>query len=455
METTKEVLTKVYAYVKAYRMIEQHDRVIVGVSGGADSVCLLFVLKELQKRIKFSVVVVHVNHCLRGAEAMHDEQYVKNLCQQLDIPCETYSYDVELIAKKRKQSTEEAGRILRQEAFQDAKRTLHGTKIATAHHMNDNAETLLMNLARGTGLKGLGGIQPVRGVVIRPLLCLERGEIESYLQEQGISYCTDSTNAGNDYTRNRIRNQILPLIEEHINAQAILHMNDTMVQMRELQAYIENQLQALSKQCVKEEEDGQIIFLDAYRNMPPVFQSRMIHKCLVEVTGVEQDLTQRHIRQIQELMSKQVGKSVDLPHCIRAKRIYVGVKIQKQKGMKERLLDRDGMPRVTYRILDDITHQLIPEKTYTKWFDYDIIKNDLEVRTRKPGDYITIDSNGNTQKLKSYFINKKIPSELRDQIYLIADGNHILWIIGYRMSSYYQVSEKTQRVLEIQIDGGK
>ena len=170
---------KIEQYVSKWDMLKKEDKVITGVSGGADSICLLFVLLELQKKIPFELVVVHVNHGLRGEDADGDEAYVKELCKEHGIVCEIYSENVELIAKNRKQSTEEAGRYVRREAFQKAMQTHGGTKIALAHHKNDSVETFFMNLARGTGLKGLGGIRPVVGEYIRPLLCLERKEIET------------------------------------------------------------------------------------------------------------------------------------------------------------------------------------------------------------------------------------------------------------------------------------
>ena len=200
------MLTKVKNYAEKYQMFSSEDCIIAGISGGADSVCLLLVLLELQKEIGFGIVAVHVNHGLRGAEADADEAFVKQLCKEYGIPLETYCADVAMIANERKQSTEEAGREVRRECFEQARVKYSGTKIALAHHQNDNAETFLFRLARGTGLKGLGGMIPVKEQFVRPLLCLSRGEIEEYLQEHDISYCTDASNESDEYARNRIRN---------------------------------------------------------------------------------------------------------------------------------------------------------------------------------------------------------------------------------------------------------
>ena len=219
------MLEKIRRYMEKWHMLEKGDKVIVGVSGGADSICLLFVLIQLQKELPFELACVHVNHQLREADADADETYVKTFCERYRIPCEIYREDVALIAKKRKQSLEEAGREVRREAFVKTLKRYGGTKIALAHHQNDNAETFLMNVARGAGLKGLGGIRPVNGNVIRPLLAVERGEVEKYLEEEGIVFCVDETNKSDAYMRNRIRNHILPYFEEQVNKRIVTHIN--------------------------------------------------------------------------------------------------------------------------------------------------------------------------------------------------------------------------------------
>lgn len=460
------MIDKVLAYIEKWQMIAKQDKIVIGISGGADSVCLLLVLLELRKALEFSIVAVHVNHKLRGMAAEADEKYVEKLCAHNDVLLERYHYDVNLIAKDKKVSTEEAGRIVRREAFNKAKEKYQGTKIAMAHHKNDNVETLLMNLARGTSLKGLGGILPVRGDIIRPLLCVERKEIELFLKNKGIDYCTDESNEQDDYTRNRVRNHILPYFENEINVQTVTHMNNTIEQMQELQRYMEDQLNDWMLICVKIQKDNIIIDKKAFVKVPKVLKGMMVLKCMEHITGREKDITQTHIEQILELFEKQVGKQLLLPYKLQVRRVYEGVVFAIEKGKKE-VLDQvvvmkvpgittlgDAATSIKSRIFEKHDEESIPQKTHTKWFDYDIIKNNLEIRTRRTGDYILIDNQGNKQKLKAYFINKKVPAYERDEILLIAEGAHVLWIIGYRMSNYYQVTEHTKKILEIEIDGG-
>lgn len=463
------MLEKVRIYAEKWQMLTSEDGVIVGVSGGADSVCLLLVLLELQKEIGFKIVAVHVNHGLRGEDADADEAFVKRFCEECGVPLETCFADVEAIAKERKQSTEEAGRAVRRECFEQIRVKYNGTKIALAHHQNDNAETFLFRLARGTGLKGLGGMAPVKDEYIRPLLCVERSEIETYLEERGVSYCTDATNESDVYTRNLIRNQILPRMEQGINARTVEHISKTMERMREIQNYLEEQVQDYFAQCVKFSNMGYLLSEEMYQGIPDVIKQLVIKEILVRISGKEKDLEEIHLRQTEELFNKQTGRKIDLPYQMEAKRVYEGVEIYQKEVVesepeKEIFWDLQKTEaiyqwknkKICCRILNkmQIDGETL-EKSHTKRFDCDIIRNGISFRTRRMGDYITIHPDGRTQKLKTYFINEKVPQKERDKILLVADGSHILWIVGYRVSSLYQTNENTNCVLEIHIDEGE
>ncbi|PWJ49186.1 tRNA(Ile)-lysidine synthase [Faecalicatena contorta] len=448
-------------------MIADRDRVIAGISGGADSVCLLFVLLELRKTMDIEIIAVHVNHGIREETAGRDEQFVQELCEEHQVECVVYHENVELIAKKRKQSVEEAGRIVRREAFEETFVKYQGTKIAMAHHQNDNAETLLMNLARGTGLKGLGGIRPVNGYVIRPLLCLNRREIEIHLQKLGRDYCRDETNEEDDYTRNRLRHFVVPILEEQVNAQAVRHMNEAMEQIRQVWDYMEMQTESAYESCVAETPDGNInIKEEAFSRQPEVLQKLLVRACLARAAGSERNITMAHVEAVAELFHKQSGKSRNLPYSVKAFRNYEGVALKKAGEDQEaefcpRELKIPGVtvvPELNLEICctilektEDFSIKHVPQKAYTKWFDYDIIKSNLIVRTRRSKDSIIIDQAGRRQKIKSYFINEKIPAEIRKKLPLIADDGQIIWILGYRMSSAYQVTGKTRQILEIKV----
>lgn len=462
------MIEKVKRYMQEWHMLEKDDRVIVGVSGGADSVCLLFVLSELRKEIPFELVAVHVNHGLRGIEADKDEEYVKKICESLGVFVYSYHENVELIAKKRKQSTEEAGREVRRACFEATMKDCGANKIALAHHKNDNAETMLFHLARGTGLRGLGGMKPVQGFYIRPFLCVTRAEIESYLKEGAISYCEDATNATDVYTRNKIRNHLIPFLEKEINPAAVVHIGETMQQLQIIQDYMEKQVAEVFAQCVHEEDGNYLIWEQNFEKLHDALKSLVIKKIMFKLSKAEKDIEQIHIQDVLNLFEKQVGKQVDLPYQLQAKKVYDGVKVlKKEKNISEEMkydiqisvgtqgsIFYEGQ-NLQYRIFEKLKENENGTQNGGKqWFDCDIIQNGLTVRTRCPGDYITIHPDGRTQKLKSFFINEKVPQEMRDHILLLADGSHILWIVGMRTNCLYQANSKTKHVLEVQVDKG-
>ena len=472
-------LEKIENYIKNYQMIEHGDKVITGVSGGADSVCLLLALCALREKLDFEVIVCHVNHELRGEEAAQDEAYVEMLCRKLQAPFFAFHENVELIAKNRKESLEEAGRSVRRQAFEQLCKEQGGTKIATAHHRNDNAETMLLNMARGTGIRGLCGIRPVYGKWIRPLLELSREEIEQWLGEQGISYCMDETNQEDEYTRNRIRHHVIPVLEEQVNTKTVEHFGQLSEQMEEIYEYLEQQTDQAWKSCVKQSNEQKkksriLIKAEEMRQIQGVIKKFLVQRAVCEAAGAQKDIESRHIQAVLDLFGRQTGRQIDLPYGLTAKRVYDGVLLVKEKkqpaGQREGRNTESEFPvglqipgeiqipgtnlKISCCITDEnekISAKEMPQKSYTKCFDYDIIKSSLCVRYRQPGDYLTIDRDGRKKKLKSYFIDEKIPKEERDTQLLIAEGSHIVWIPGRRMSSYYQVGDQTKKILKIKI----
>lgn len=472
---------------------------IAGVSGGADSVCLLFVLLELQKELNLSIHAVHVNHGLRGEAADADEQFVTELCEQYHVPLEIFRVDLEWIAKNRKQSLEEAGREVRREAFLETAKRLEeegaeGTrypdeenvaeespgsmniKIALAHHQNDNAETLLWNLSRGTGLHGLGGIRPVHDMWIRPLLCVSREEIEGALAEMGQEFCTDLTNLETTYTRNKLRHQILPILEQEVNPATVRHMNEAMEQMNLLREFVEGETEKAVERVVQKQGVSVEILEQEWRALPTFLQNEVIYSCIEMLSGSRKDLGRIHVESVVQLFDLQVGRIRHLPDNLQAVRTYNGVRLEKIEEKEnsgsaggsvggetfpEVDLQVPGVTRIPERNLEihceilartnDLDLAQIPEKRYTKWFDYDIITSCLKARGRESGDWIVIDKEGHQKKLKSWFVNEKIPAEQRGRIPLIADGDQIIWIVGHRMSMAYQVSAQTKRILQINI----
>ncbi len=462
------MINKVLNYVKEYQMIEAGDMVVAGISGGADSVCLLFVLLEIRKKIPFTLRAVHVNHKIRP-DASEDADYVRELCKRQGVPFYLVEEDVEGRAKEYGISTEEAGRRIRYRAFGEVLGGEKG-KIAVAHNSNDRAETMLFHLFRGTGLAGAGGIRPVNGNVIRPVLCLSRKEIEGWLLERNISFCHDSTNAQDIYTRNRIRHHILTYAEEEICQGTLANMNRTADLLLEAQDYIDRQVKAAIKRCVKAGTGpGRVkIRIPELLREDVYLRGCILLYCIGQAAGSRKDITAAHIRSADRLLSGERNGEIHLPYGLAVYKKYDLGMIQRKEAEDTAYMSGQGeLPehRITFPSVFEapglgtveITvflreySQNIPQKTYTKWFDYDKITSSAMFRARRRGDYLTINNKMGHKSLQDYFVNEKIPRQERDKIYVLADGSHIMWVPGYRMSEYYKVREDTRKIMQVSI----
>ena len=310
------MVEQVAKYIRQWNMIEPGDTVIAGVSGGADSVCLCCVLAELSVPMEFTLRVVHVEHGIRGEESFRDADFVQQFCGERGIACEVRSVDVPSYAREKRIGEEEAARFLRYDIFRkEAAKYLH-SKIALAHHLEDNAETILFQMARGSGLDGMCGIRPVRNdaesvTYIRPLLGVSRCEIEQELKRRGQTYCMDATNENLEYSRNHIRHRILPELKK-VNAQAVLHMNRMAEQMNEIRDYMDQQLADAYEKIVSREKADVVLHVERLRGLPHILQTRLVHNALAEAAGARQDLEAGHVEAVLGLMDKQSGRSVDL-----------------------------------------------------------------------------------------------------------------------------------------------
>lgn len=451
----KTLQSSVEQYMEKWSMAEEGCHIVAGISGGADSVCLLFVLLTLKKKKNMHITAVHVNHMLRGRDAEHDEAFVKRLCERNGVLCRVFRIDAAGEARRRKCTVEEAGREIRRECMEQVLKEEHADRIALAHHRDDNAETIIMNLCRGTGIKGMRGILPCAGRYIRPLLCVRKAEIEEALKEKGVGWRTDATNQENIYTRNRIRNRIMGELEE-INPKAAEHISQTAEKISAVWEYMEEETGRFKKRCIKKTEEGLLIFESAFSEVPEKLKSEVARGILITACGREKDLSGTHVENLLALFGKQTGREMDFPYGIHARRTYDGILL----AGKDTPVKKEDTPKMEIRIFgyekgQEKCWENWRENPYTKWFDYDIIKNSPILRHRRPGDYITVDGQGSRQKLKKFFINEKIPKEKRDSVWLIADGEEIMWIVGYRQNKAYQITDKTRNIMEIEIYGGK
>ena len=462
-----------FSYMEQHHMICPHDHIVVGVSGGADSVCLLFVLLEYSERVPLELSVVHVNHGIRP-DAAQDAEYVEALCRGREIPFYLVEADVKGYSEREKCSQEDAGRRLRYEAFHKVADRVGADRIAVAHNCNDRAETMLFHLFRGSGLKGLCGVRPVRQKIIRPVLCLERTEIEEYLMEKQISWCTDSTNGTDDYARNRIRHHVLPYVEEKLVRGCVAHMAQTADILTETEEYMRQQTLDARENCVAEWPGRFELSVEAFCRLHPAIQKRLLHLLAEELSPTGKDILAVHIAEILQLFREAGNRRVNLPMGIDAVRSYTKVILGKNRkcvrpplghsvseeqltGTDEFQIDLGESGLLKLALLSGRQYEEVPRNKYTKWFDYDKIEKSICIRYRETGDFLSIaDRNGQIihKSLKDYMITEKIPKEDREALPLLAEGSHVLWIIGGRISEYYKVDRNTKRILQVQLKKG-
>ena len=469
---------KVLSYIRTHNMLAPGQRVVAGLSGGADSVCLLSLLADLREEYSLELRAVHVHHGLRGEEADRDAAFSRELCRSLGVPFSLAFVNVKEEAGKRRISEEEAGRILRYQVFereagrweQELRREKtaepagsqpESVKIAVAHHGDDSAETILYQLFRGSGLKGLSGIPPARGNIIRPLLCAERREIIAYLEEKGLPFVTDSTNLENDYARNKIRNQILPMAVQEINQGAADHIRRAGELIGEADRFFEERAERMLETLLETEalETGETkeqgsesaaLSVSGLLELSHIEASYAVRAVFKRKKWPLRDVTSGHIESVLALLRGRTGAGSDLPGGLRAERSYDRLILMKlQPGQTEKR-DESGLPSLSMEVADRENQGEIPKNLYTKWFDCDKIKGTHVIRTRQPGDELAL-SPGVHKPLRRYMIDEKIPSELRDRIPVLADGNRVMWVIGYRISSDYKIDEATKRVFQAEL----
>ena len=489
------MIDKVYRYMKSCHMIPPGRRILVAVSGGADSMCLLELLRKLQERAQLEIRVLHVHHGLRES-AEDDLQYVEKYCEEAEIPFQAVRVDAAGYAAANGLSVEEAARHLRYEALEKAAKEWdqqpdHSEcRIAVAHHIEDQSETVLFNLVRGSRLTGLRGMLPVNGRIIRPLLCCSREEIESCLVEHGITWREDETNEDVRYSRNLIRKQVMPLLLS-INKGAREHIMRVAEEAAEAESYLAGETERALERCcaqgrsskqaksgVESSDNKQaeeiVIHIPSLLEEPLLLQRRVVYAAIAEASGRKKDLQDVHVQAVLELCRKQRNGELDVAGGVHVTKVYERLYLSPGTGAKAIMPEiKAGQPEppiiqvfddpftklptepeeYTCRVFDfDGDMDAVPRKQYTKWLDYDKIGKLPIFRTRRTGDCITLDEYGRTKSIARYMIDRKVPAQIRDRIVMPTCGSEILWVPGGRISAAYMVSTDTKRILEIRWD---
>ncbi len=436
------MLDSVKATILRYNMLDGQHRVTVALSGGADSVALLSVLSVLREQLGISVSAAHLNHCLRGDESDRDEQYVRELCSEMHIPLVCEKADVKGFAENEGISIELAARKVRYEFLERVSDGL----IATAHTASDNIETVLHNMARGTGLTGVCGIPPKRGRFIRPLLGVTRAEVEQYCREKGLHFCIDSTNADESYTRNFIRHSVVPKILE-VNSQAVKNTARMSEYLRDDADY----LKKVTADTLKDIKLGDGLDVQKLKSLHPAIRSRCIATFYEQCVG--QTPEHQHITAVTELLDT-AGKT-GVSNCFWAS-CKNGILrfVPLPKGIKLPECEAQPIP-FEYNGIKIYTVSLEKYKKILKFnslllnnaVDYDKICGKLVLRGRLGGDRIRLSGRNCTKTLKKLFNESKLDEYLREGLAVAADSEGVVWLQGFGNDSRVSVDENTDTVL--------
>jgi len=472
-------------YITGHKMLKEGESILAAVSGGADSMCMLCLLIRYAKDHGNKLGVISVDHGFR-TEAAAEAEYVYNFSKSNGLPVYIRKIEPGTCGK-----SEEAARIRRYELICETASAEGYDHIALAHNEQDRAETMLFNMFRGSGILGLTGIRPVRDMFIRPIMCLGRDEIEGYLKDNNIVYFTDRTNLEDDYARNRIRHHIIPEALS-VNEGSVRHMNSLADDIYEIYEYIDDQTVDVYERIVKADEDSGIytVKCDEYVSLSKVLRMGILRRIIYKMSPHLKDISREHLESADRLVFKENGARADLPYGIRVYKEYDLLRIVPGSGPNEKAgqvpeaaqgeelcveidirdLKADGSPvsidtgsgsRLKISLfkadkvsMDDIA---LAHNSYTKLFDYDKINKLFTLRFRETEDQIIIDPAGHKKALSRYMIEAKIPNRIRGEIPLIADGNNVIWLIGYRDSYAYRIDESTKLILELklEVDNGR
>lgn len=458
------MIQQVLKTIEKNHMFNRGDNVLVAVSGGPDSICLLHILNSLKKQLGINIIAAHVNHGLRGLEADKDEEFVHEFCENYKIECHSKKIDIKKIALEKSISMETAGREARYEYFYDLKEKYGVDKIALAHNANDQAETILMRIMRGTGVEGLVGIKHVRdNVIVRPILSVIRRDIEKYCNEMNLKPRIDKTNLENIYTRNKIRLDLIPYIEDNFNKDIVDGLIRLSNSAEKDNSFIEKHVDLnYKKYCNR--KDGKVIISNKAFELEEALITRLIRRAVLEIKGNLYDFEKAHIYDIINIQNQGTGRELSLPGKVQVYNnygdIYIynkkneGAQIKYELPLKINEVNRieDIGINITMTVLDNNSKYNIKDNNDIKYFDYDKINKDITIRNRREGDKFSPLGMNGSKKLKDLFIDLKINKKERDEINLICFGDEIAWVVGYKISDKFKVSNDSNKILKIEVE---
>lgn len=422
--------------IKEYNMIKNGDRVIVALSGGADSVCLLHILNSLKREsLNFTLEAVHINHCIRGKESDGDESFCEKLCQSINIPLKIFRVDIPKLTKLSGKSTEETARDVRYEKFAEV--AGESGKIATAHTLSDNAETVIFNMIRGTGLKGLCGIPPVRGNIIRPLINITRQQVEDYLASISQSFKTDSTNLSDDYSRNKIRHKIIPVMEQ-INSGFFKSFSNCQKALKEENSFLQ---QLAENEYNSHFENNSLVNIS---EIPQVIRKRVISRFL---SNNNLPVSFEKINETDKICNFGGKLNICKNTFIICKKNSLYIENSSVKTEYKEIAVQIG----ENRIFDNKTLLISRDKKGKNIIDADKICGQIICHSRKNGDKIRLIGRSFTSSVKK-LLNENIDASLRPYIHYLSDDEGLIFMENFGIAERVKPTERTKNFLSIEIE---
>jgi len=465
----KSLESRVSQFIRNNHLFLDTMKLLVAVSGGPDSVCLLLVLMKLHDELGFDLHIAHLNHKLRGAESDNDAEYVSQLAQKLDLPVTIDIRDVEEYREKHGGTVEEAAREVRYDFFAETAKSVGADTVAVGHTRDDNIETIIMHLVRGTGTRGLRGLKPLTqlnaktGVVkvLRPLLELTRDETIGYCRMSGYEPRIDSSNESLAPLRNQIRHQFIPLLESYNEQVGEALLRDARIAADELD-FMDTAAGELWGSIAKKHKNKVTIDKKGFTGLPLALQRHLLRQSIEKITGSLKDIEVRHIESIMNALDLQVGKQITLPErllfiveydqFLLTREVTPSSPLPPLEG--EHALKVPGQTKVTgWDVSTDVIYPGQMEMTDNKfiaYFDYEKVGNELTARPRKTADRFFPLGMDQPKKVGEFMIDAKIPRTWRKRVPLVCSPEQIIWIVGYRIDDRVKVTDNTRQVLRLE-----
>jgi tRNA(Ile)-lysidine synthase len=471
---------KVAGFINVNGLFGSADKILLAVSGGADSTALLYAMCAINAEniLSGDILCAHINHQLRGAESDGDEAFVITQADKLNLTVITKRLDVRRFARKNKLSIETAARNLRIESLLDIAQANDCKWVATAHQKDDNAETVIQRLVRGTGFRGLGGIWPVRKFAdsigfARPLLCVSRGEIVEYLSKRNLKWRIDRTNDDCKYRRNFIRHRLLPALQQQCDGSIVEQLSELARSAQKFYNLVCSSVEKIWPQLIDCAAGNVTLELKSFLAQPPAVKIEIVRRSLIHLGSGERDLTHQHYEKVLQLaQQKTSGKQIELPDgfmvwCEYGKLIFAraeGVLKPEEQISKGIKLEVPGRTRFGRYLIEAVTFETERRESkkfntrktnFIEWFDLDKVKLPIAIRSRERGDrFVPLGLRGG-KKVGKFLTAAKAPQEIRKKVLIVADAEKIIWVCPVRIGEQVKVTSGTRKILRLHVADAK